>query len=339
MTRLERYPRITSSAICKVFAWGAALALLALSFSARASNDVLTYRYHLNRDGLNANETILSPTNVSASTFGKLFTRPVDGFIYAQPLYLSNLEIPGQGFHNVVYVATQNNTVYAFDADRGGTNSTPLWVRTFNETGVTSVPISDFRLADGPATQLGITGTPVIDRESGTLYLVAKIKDVRSGTAQYSNRLYALDVATGEPKFGSPLVIDGSYPGTGTSNNGAGRVFFHPFYDFNRAGLLLLDGVVYVGFAAPGDQGPYHGWFFGYDAHTLKLVRTFNSTPNGRQGGIWMAGCAPAVDEEGYIYLATGNGTFSADKSGGDYGDSIIKLQPTADGFNVSDYF
>ncbi|HTI71918.1 MAG TPA: pyrrolo-quinoline quinone [Candidatus Limnocylindria bacterium] len=340
MINLVRGSRNEPAAFCEALACCAALALFVVSFAARADHDVLTYRYNLNRDGANTNETILSPLNVGSTTFGRLFSCPVDGFLYAQPLYLSNVEIPGQGFHNVVYAATENNTVYAYDADSaGGTNAVPLWVRTFNQTGVTSVPISDYGLSDRPATQLGITGTPVIDRDSGTLYVVAKIKDVRSGAAQYSNQLYALDVATGEPKFGSPVVITNTYPGIGSGNNGAGKVLFHPFYNFQRPGLLLLNGVVYVGFGSVGDQGPYHGWFFGYDAHTLQLVRTFNATPNGYQGGIWMAGSAPAADDKGFIYLATGNGSFSVDKSGVDYGDSIIKLQPTPNAFSVVDYF
>ena len=312
-----------------------AAALLACPALLRADHDVLTYRYNLSRDGANTNETILSPENVRPATFGKLFECPVDGFLYAQPLYMSNVPIPGKGIHNVVFAATEHNTVYAYDADSAST--APLWVTTFNIPGVTSVPISDYGLSDRPATELGITGTPVIDPDSGTLYVVAKIKDVRTGAKSYSNQLYALDVSTGALKFGSPVLITGTYPGIGGGANGTGRVPFDQFYDFQRPALLLLDGVIYIGFASVGDQGPYHGWLFGYDAKTLNQVRVFNATPNGYNGGIWMAGNGPAVDSQGYIYLATGNGTFDA--SNGNYGDSIVKLWPSGSGFAVTDYF
>ena len=312
-----------------------AAALLVWPMLARASHDVLTYRYNLNRDGANTNEAILSPENVRPSTFGKLFECPVDGFLYAQPLYMADVPIPGKGLHNVVFAATEHNTVYAYDADSA--SSVPLWVTTFNRPGVTSVPISDYGLSDRPATELGITGTPVIDPDSGTLYVVAKIKDVSSGTKKYSNQLYALDVSTGALKYGSPVLITGTYPGIGSGSNGTGLVRFDQFYDFQRPALLLLDGVVYIGFASVGDQGPYHGWLFGYDSKTLNQVRVFNATPNGYNGGIWMAGNGPAVDSQGYIYLATGNGTFDA--SSGNYGDSILKLKPSGSGFTVADYF
>jgi hypothetical protein len=210
---------------------------------------------------------------------------------------------------------------------------------TDTNKGTSSVLISDLGLSDYPATELGINGTPVIDPDSGTLYVVAKVKDISTGTPRYFERFFALDIGTGQPKFGSPVDIVGSYPGAGSGSDGQGHVIFDPLYDFQRSGLLLLNGIVYIACASQGDIGPYHGWLFGYDAHTLQQVQVFNATPNGGLGGIWMAGGAPAADSDGNIYFATGNGSFDVNVGGNDYGDSFIKLSVGPSGLYVADYF
>lgn len=296
---------------------------------AAAEVDVLTYRYDGMRTGRASHETLLTPTNCNTNQFGRLFTLPVDGFVYAQPLYLSGISIPGRGVHNLVLVATEHDTVYAFDADDHlGANAEPLWETALARPadGITAQPISDYGLNDLPATELGITGTPVIDPNSGILYVVAKIKDASSLPVKHRQLLYALDVHTGSAVLGSPVEITASMQGTGSGADLTGNIVFDPYYEFQRCGLGLVNGVVYIAFASQGDLGPYHGWVLGYDAQTLNLVRVFNDTPDGEEGGIWMSGGAPAIDADGNLFVCTGNGTFSADQGGRDYGDSVVRL-------------
>jgi len=286
------------------------------------------------RTGLNANETVLTPANVTPVNFGRLYSYPLDGTAYAAPLYAANLDIPNQGFHNVVYVATEHDSVYAFDAD--GLSSSPLWQVSFINpgAGVTPVPAADTNSTDF-SPEVGITGTPVIDPASGTLYVVAKTKEIVAGTATYVQRLHALDLATGAEKLGGPVVIQASVSGSGDGAQG-GQVPFDPLRENQRPALLLLNGVVYVAFASHGDTGPYHGWILGFDATTLQLVMKYNTTPNGSAGGIWHSGGGLAADAAGDIYFVTGNGTFDADSGGSDYGDSIGKISPSG---TVLDYF
>ncbi len=301
--------------------------------------NVLTYHNDLARTGQNLNETVLTPANVNASSFGQLFTYPLDGWVFTQPLYFSGLAIPGQGVHNVVYIATEHDSVYAFDADSNqGSNANPLWQTSFINpaAGLTTVPMLSTFGFDNPP-ELGITGTPVIDPTTGTLFVVAKIQQAGTNSTQYFERLYALDIQTGAVKFGGPVDILPSLPGSGAGSVN-GQIQLDPLYEFQRSALLLYNGVVYVSFASQGDIGPYHGWIVGYDANTLELVRSFNDTPNGYQGGIWMAGAAPAVDAGGNIYCMTGNGTFDG-PAGGDYGDSFLKLVPSMGSLVVTDYF
>lgn len=310
--------------------------------TAETNVNVLTYHNDLARSGANLSETVLTLTNVNENSFGKHLTHSVDGFVYAQPLYMTGVSIPGKGLHNVVFVATEHNSVYAFDADSNqGDNATPLWHVSFIDpaAGITTVPYDDYGWDDAPAFELGITGTPVIDPAAGTLYVVAKIKDTSTGTAQYPQRLYALDIHTGAAKFGAPVDIQGSAFGSGWGSDGRGNLPFNPFWHLQRPGLLLLNGVVYIGFASHGDGGPYHGWIFGYDALTLQRRRIFNATPDGYQGGIWMSGGAPAVDAAGNIYCITGNGLFDADKGLMDFGNSFLKLVPAGTNLVVTDYF
>ena len=294
-----------------------------------------TYHNDVARTGQNLQETVLSTGNVNAAQFGKLFSYAVDGFVYAAPLYVENLAIPNQGFHNVVYVATEHDSVYAFDADRD--IGAPLWQVSFINppAGVTTVPNEDV-LSGDIVPEIGITGTPVIDPSSGTLYVVAKTKEI----GDYVQRLHALDITTGAEKFGGPVVIQASVPGTGDGNDGNGYVPFNPLRQHNRSGLVLSNGVVYLPFASHGDNGPYHGWLLGYDAGTLVQVRVFNTSPNAGLGGIWQAGGAPAVDPNGDIFLETGNGGFDADAPGGlDYGDSFLRLSTSGGSLSVADYF
>jgi len=284
------------------------------------------------RIGQNLNETVLTWANVNQAKFGKLFSYALDGIAYASPLYVANVLIPGQGVHNVVYVATEHDSVYAFDAD--GVNPNPLWKVSFIDpaAGVTTVPAADTGECCDIAPEIGITGTPVIDQVTGTLYVVAKTKE---GT-NYVQRLHALDITTGAEKFGGPAVIQASVPGTGDGNDGHGNVPFNALRENQRPALLLSNAVVYIGFASHGDNPPYHGWVLGYDAHTLQQVMAYNDTPNGSDGGIWQSGGGLAADSAGNIFFVTGNGTFDANTGGVDYGDSIEKISPSG---SVLDYF
>jgi hypothetical protein len=295
------------------------------------SNNAGHFTHHNDngRTGQNLNETVLTPANVTASQFGKLFSYALDGVPQASPLYVANVNIPNQGFHNVVYVATEHDSVYALDAD--GRTSTPLWKVSFLGPGVSTVPPTDTGECCDIAPEIGITGTPVIDRSSGTLYVVAKTKEGSS----YVQRLHALDITTGAEKFGGPVVIQASVSGTGSGAQG-GTVSFNALRENQRAALLLANGVVYIAFAGHGDVPPYHGWVLGYNATTLQQVMAFNATANGIGAGIWMAGGGPAADASGNVYVTTGNGTFDVNTGGVDYGDTFIKLSPSG---AIADYF
>jgi hypothetical protein len=314
-------------------------ALLASAFRAQADVSVTTAHNDNARTGLNSAETALTPANVNATNFGRIFTLAVDGHVYAQPLVATNVTIPGKGVHNVLYVATEHDSVYAFDADNhSGPNAAPLWQVSFIDpaAGVTTVSSADVSCGD-LVPEIGITSTPVIDEAGGTLYVEAKTKETSGNTTTIVHRLHALDLSTGAEKFGGPVVIQGSVPGTGDGNDGAGHVPFNPLRQMNRPGLLLSQGVVYMGYASHCDNGPYHGWVIGFDAATLASNSVFNATPNGGLGGIWHAGGGLAADTNGSIYAITGNGTFDGPTSG-DYGDSFLRLANT-NGLAVADYF
>ena len=302
--------------------------LLALCLQVSAQYAVTTQHNDNSRTGQNLNETILNTSNVNVSSFGKLFFRTVDGQIYGQVLYIPGLTIKGV-VRNVVYVATQNNSVYAFDADNA-LASAPLWQVNLG----TPMPATDLVpncVAITP--QVGVTSTPVIDTTRNTLYVVADTKD----TLGYHFKLHALDLISGAEKFGGPVEISGSVPGTGDASSN-GSVPFQPLYHYNRPGLLLANGVVYAAFGSNCETVPWHGWIFGYDALTLQQAAIFNDTPNGSSGGIWAGGQGMLADDSGNIYFASGNGTFDANSGGIDYGDSIVKLS-AASGLTVSDYF
>jgi len=296
---------------------------------------VLTFHNDNFRTGQNTNEAILTPANVASANFAKLFSQTVDGYVFAQPLIVANVNLPGKGVKNVLIIATEHDSVYAFDADK--TYSSPLWHASFLNpgAGVTSVPSTDMG-SPGFPSEFGITSTPVIDPISGTIYVEAKTKEVSGATTNYVHRLHALDITTGAEKFGGPAVITATVSGNGDGNNG-GSLQFNGLRQLNRCALLLHNGVVYVGFASLGDLPPYHGWLFGYDAKTLAQTSVFNSNPNGADSGFWESGCGPATDTNGNIYISTGNGTFDG-PANDDYGDSLLKLS-TTNGLELADYF
>ncbi len=301
------------------------------------ATDVLTWHNDLARTGQNLSETILKPSNVNFSEFGKLFVIPTDGQVYAQPLYVSDLGIPGKGTHNVVYIATEHDTVYACDADDGAV----LWQVSLLGPGES---LSDNRGCPSQITpEIGITGTPVIDRgvgQHGTIYVVA----ISRNGANYFQRLHALDLATGAEQLGGPIDVAATYPGTGDNSVG-GNVVFDPAQYKERAGLLLSNGIIYTTWASHCDIRPYTSWVIGYDQNTLARVRVLNLTPNGTHGAIWSAGAAPAVDAAGNIFALTGDGTFETnlDANGfpnrADFGNCFVKLSTANNSLQVVDYW
>jgi hypothetical protein len=294
---------------------------------------IYTQRYDNGRTGQNTNETILTPSNVNKATFGKKFAYPVDGWIHGQPLYVANVAIGGSS-HNVVYVATEHDSVYAFDAD--GLQTTPLWQATFINpgAGITSVPASDVGNAVVGQPEFGILATPVIDPAGGTIFVLARSKE----NGAYFQRLHALDITTGQERAGSPVSIQVSVTGTGLGAVGS-QLSYDPLRQNVRPGMVLANGNVYFAAASLEDIDPYHGWVIGYNAQTLAPAGVFNATPNGTRGGVWHSGGGVAADTLGNLYMQTGNGTFDANLGGSDYGDSIFKLQQSAAGLNLVDYF
>lgn len=299
-----------------------------------ATTAVTTYKGNSFRTGQYADETILTTSNVTVAQFGKRVSYPVDGYVYAQPLFMPDVTIAGKT-HNVVFVATQHDSVYAFDADQLST-SPALWHTSFIDPahGITTVSSADVSCND-IVPEIGVTGTPVIDDIAGTLYVVAKTKD----NGQVVQRLHALDITTGKDRPGSPVLIQASVPGTGAGSSN-GVVKFNPLRENQRSALLLLNGVVYISWASHCDNDPYHGWVIGYNATTLQQVpgAIYNTSPNGTRAAIWQSGGGPAAESAGYIYFATGNGTFDVDSGGPDVGDSIVKLT-TQNGLHRVDYF
>ncbi len=303
--------------------------------SAQSANipplEVLTQHNNNARTGANLRETTLNTANVNVSTFGKLFTRDVDGYLYAQPLYVQSLPIPGKGLHNVVFLATAHNSVYAFDADDPKAAS-PLWKVNLGPT-APAAEIYTTKWTD-MVGEIGITSTPVIDLAAHMIYVETKGRE----RGKYVQRLHALDIATGQERPGSPVLIKASVKGTGDGTVN-GVVSFDPGTQLQRPGLLLSGGVVYLAFGSHADQGIFHGWILGYDARTLAQCCVFNTTPNGSDGAIWQAGMGMATDSDGVIYAMTGNGTFDADTHGPDYGDTILKLKPGGGTLTPLDYF
>ena len=307
---------------------------------------VTTYHNNLSRDGSNPQEYVLAPSTVNSASFGKLFSCPVDGAVYAQPLWVPNLAIAG-GTHNVIFVATQHDSVYAFDADAA--TCTQFWQASMLDAGhgaaagATPVDPNDVSEVGDISGEIGITGTPVIDPVTRTLFVVSK---TREGSA-WHQRLHALNLADGTDRV-VPNDLTSAITVSGTADNGdasvgctsvGNNVPFCALRENQRPGLVLANGLIYVAWGSHGDVSPYHGWVMSFNPSTLALVQAFSTSPNGRQGGIWMAGGAPAVDSAGNLYLITGNGDLTADTvapPNADYGDSFLKL---SSGLSVVDWF
>ncbi len=336
----------------------------------QAQTDVLMQHNDLGRTGWNKQETALSTANVNSGTFGILYSRPVDDQVYAQPLVASGVSIPSVGSRNIVFVCTVNNTIYAFDADDGSINA--YWQKNYTPSGYRPPTKNDMHpgLCGGSyndfSSNIGIIGTPVIDKSSSTMYFVTKTVDptvednhtwnnsvpneeytyTTTGFHQY---LHAIDLGTGSEKANSPVEIIDTLAGVGDGNVG-GRIGFDPRRQFNRGGLVLSNGIVYISFSAHCDWNPAHGWIIGYDASSLQLKMGYISTPNDGRGGIWMSGAAPAVDAAGNLYFTTGNAYDDADgftdlpSDTVNRGESVVKLTPntfdnTATSLKVSSFF
>ncbi len=306
--------------------WLTALAVLFVSCTMVSESwaqftGITTYHNDIGRTGWNPNETVLTPLNVNVSNFGKVFAYPLDGGSFSQPLYVPNVAIPGQGTHNVLYVVTENDGVYAFDAD--GHQPSPLWyVSLVNPAeGITAVPCAQMAQSCNVFPIDGITGTPVIDTTSDTIYFVAQTLE----NGVYYQRLHALDTTTGAEKFGGPTVIQGSV------KNSHGSLAFDPQHNLPRPGMLLLNKIVYMAWA-----GSTHGWMAAYDATTLQQLALISTTPNGDLGGLWASG-GGIVSDGTDIFVEAGDGTFDLEDSGRDFGDSVVKLDPNT--LAVLDYF
>ncbi|MBS1609393.1 MAG: discoidin domain-containing protein [Bacteroidetes bacterium] len=297
----------------------------------------------INRTGWYNQETTLTVNNVKPGTFGKLFERIVDDQVYAQPLVIFNVNIPGKGTRNILIIATVSNSVYAFDADSANI-SAPYW--QINLSGLDSRPVRNTDMTGSCggnyrdfSGNIGIVGTPVADTTTNTVYLVSR--SVNTSTNSFSQYLHAIDIITGNEKFNSPQVITASVAGNGDGNVN-GVVSFDPLKQNQRGGLLLLNGTVYIAWASHCDWGPYHGWILGYDKSTLQQKVVYNTTPNGYFGGIWMSGAAPSADESGNIYVAVGNGSvgYNNDPSSPvNRSESAIKLSPSGNTLAVSSFF
>lgn len=323
---------------------------------------LLTQRGDPARTGSNTFEHVLSTATVTPSTFGKLFSLAIDGDVYAEPLYVANVAFADRA-RNVLVVATAHDSVFAFDAD--DPSAVPLWTTSIGlatpipnpwfaiPTDVRSCPTAGFNMRES-----GITSTPVIDPATSTIYVVGLVRDPVATTTYadcvdvdpqsetyciawecdgpvFRVELHALDLATGVERAGSPVAIEGSVKGSGDANVD-GTITFDPRIHLQRPGLLLSGGRVYVGLGSYGDNGPYHGWIFAYDAATLARAAIFNVTPDGGAGSVWQSGVGLAADEDGYVYAVTSNGSFDADTGGRDYGDCVLKLDRD---LNVVDWF
>lgn len=336
ITTASAAPTITFTGTSGSLTHTATLALTIQGAAITNAPDVTTWHYDLARDGLNSQETILTPANVNSTQFGKIGFFSVDGKVDAQPLFLANVVI-NNALHNILYVATEHASVYAFDADTGA----QLWHVSVLGPGETT---SDNHGCGQITPEIGITSTPVINRKSGpngTLFTVAMSKD---SSGNYHQRLHALDLTTGAELPGSPTEIFATYPGTG-DNSQSGTVVFNPSQYAERAALLLLNGTLYTTWTSHCDIGAYTGWIIAYSEASLQQTAVLNLTPNGREGSVWMAGAGMAADSAGFIYLLDANGTFDTalDSNGfpshQNFGNAMLKLSTSAGKLTVADYF
>ncbi len=298
---------------------------------------IATSQYDNSRTGATTTETILTPQNVNAKQFGKLGAFRVDGAVFAQPLFVPAVEIPGKGKHDVIFVATEHDSVYAFDAGRP--NDPPLWRTSFldDKNGVTTVSAHDVR-CPFIKPEVGITSTPVIDLKTGTIYVLARTMIGHTlGSNEYFQNLHALAITTGAEKFSGPKLISATATGKGDGSEN-GHIKFNALRQNPRAALLLVNNSLYLTFASSCDVNPYHGWVMAYDSQSLEQKATLNVTPDGNEGGIWGSDTGPAADTSGNVYIPTGNGTFNAASGGKDYGDTELKLAP-GNSLTILDYF
>jgi hypothetical protein len=308
--------------------------------------NVPTWRYDVTHAGQNTSETELSPANVNGSTFGKLFSLPVDGVVYAQPLYLSGLTMSDGALHNVVFVATGHDSLYAFDADSNqGANANPIWQVTLLDAahgataGATTVPWQDNGSPD-VAPEVGITGTPVINPATNTMYVVAATKE----SGAYLMRLHAINLLTGAEQPNSPVEITATVAGTGSGSSG-GQLTFSPLWENQRVALDYYNGHVYFAFAAHGDLGPWHGWIFSYDATTMAQTAVVCLSPHGTANGVWMSGAGMPIDSggtAGRLFLTSGNGTYSGYppfSESSNLGDSTVAFDLSNGGLTPIDIF
>jgi hypothetical protein len=299
---------------------------------------ITTSQYDNARTGANVQESILSPKNVNERRFGKVGSLPVDGDVYAQPLYLPGVDVPDKGHHNVLFVATEHDSVYAFDADRSSPK--PLWRVSLLPSGRSAATIDESdSLCPFIRPEIGITSTPVIDAATGTLYVLTRAKVASRSAVRYVQQLHALAVTDGAEKFGGPVEIRASVRGTGAGSSG-GKLSFDALRENPRAALLLVNGSVYLTWASACDVGAYHGWVMAYDAGTLRQQAVLNTSPDAAESGIWLADSGPAADRLGNVYVSTGNGKFDANaNSGRDYGDTALKLRLRGDRLQLEGYF
>jgi hypothetical protein len=308
----------------------ALISITAICGFGSAQTNVLTYHNDGFHTGQNLTETILAPANVNASTFGKLFVLPADGKVEAQPLYVSGMSLGDRGVHNVVFVATQHDSVWAYAADSGGA---PVWQVSLLRGDETP---ADDQGCFQVSPEVGITATPVIDLKAGdhgTIYLVAMTKD---STGAYHQRLHALDITNGQEEFGGPVDINAAFPGAGDGSAG-GILQFDPHMYKERAALTLANGVLYTSWASHCDFRPYTGWVIGYDQYSLSQTLVYNFTPNGEGGSMWGAGAGPAVDATGTLFFQLANGTF--DPGSMNYANSFVKLSGDRRVPSVLDYW
>jgi hypothetical protein len=316
--------------------------LLGSAHSLAADVSVLTQHNDLARTGANLQETLLNTANVNSNRFGLLATREVDDQIYAQPLVVSGVSLPGLGKRSLVIVATVNDSVYAFDADNAAAAG-PCWKVNFLGPNAVAPTAADMDGACGGeykdfSGNIGIVGTPVIEPSSQTLFLVARTKEY--GT-NYVQRLHALDISTGAERPHSPVELKLTYPGHGDGHS-HGILALDPQRANQRSGLALVNGIVFVGWSSHCDWGPYHGWLAGYDAKTLERVAVYNTTPEGYNGGIWMSGQAPAADGRGNLYLSVGNGSVGTSGNPADpvnRGESLLRLEWDGKLLHLTDWF
>ena len=309
----------------------ALIILLAVLFPAAAAGqvNVVTERYDNSRTGANLAETVLNTSNVNVTQFGKLYSYGVDGSVYAQPLYVPNVPVAGQGTHDVLYVVTMNDVLYAFDADSNSVNGGVLWSVDFRNSaaGVTPIPITNIvgHNNGNIVGNVGIESTPVIDLSSNTLYLVARTMEVSGSTTNYVARLHAIDITSGDEKFGGPVIIDASVPLT-----------FNTLHQNQRSSLGLVNGMVLFSWASHEDLNVWYGWIMAYDAQTLKQLSAFCTTPGDSEGGVWMSGRAPVIDSNNNVYYASANGGWDGVSN---FGDSVLKFTTTGSALSLADYF